>query len=363
MLLLNACCVKRTPLTENEQKVLYGLVKYPHLNDSELHDEIKVKLSTLTSIKRRLHHEGYFRTMLVPMINHFGCELLATIYTEFNPVIPLEQRVATTKRTIEVFDEIFFSVGEQEKGFSVSLSKNYTNIGRINDIRTETFGQVGLLEKEYPNEVIFPFETSTIGRFFDFSRVIHHYFFDTTPDDIGLGEWFTTVGYNCLTPREQCVYAALVEHPEHTTQQIGDLVGLSRHTVSRMKKDFFEKGYLRMLRLPSMSRLGFEILAFYHLKFNPHHPPNTEDIHELDTFSTFFMARRKFEMIILAAYPTYQDYKEDKMHKIRFLKEQDYLAETPLVRKYMFERMSVIKDFTFAPLAQKFMKTEQLICE
>lgn len=347
--------MKKIPLTLNEQQVLYGLVKYPDLNDSELHEKLDIKLSTLTSIKRRLYQEGYLQTLIVPMINHFGCELLAVIYTEFNPVIPLEERVLTTKETIEVFNEIFFSVGEQEKGFSISLSKNYTNIGKINDIRTETFGKAGLLEKEYPSELIFPFETSKISHFFDFSRVLQQYFFDEQTDTVGLGEWFKPMEFSELTAHEQKTYTALIQNPEFTTQQIGELIGLSRHTVSRMKKDFFNKGFLRMLRLPSMSGLGFEILAFYHLKFNPQHPPSSKDFKVLNTSSTFFLAQRKFGAIILAAYPTYQDYKEDKMHKIRYLKEQDLLSQTPLVRKYMFERMNIIKDFTFAPLAQQFM--------
>ena len=165
--------VNQPLLTKNEKKVLYGITRYPALNDSDLSAVMNVKLSTLTSIKRRLAHEGYFRSLMVPLVNRLDCELLAIIYMQFNPVIPLRERVETTKRTIEVFDEIFFSVGEEEKGFSMSLSQNYTNIGRINEIRTETFGKLGLLEKEYPHEVIFPFETSHIHRFFDFPVLSH----------------------------------------------------------------------------------------------------------------------------------------------------------------------------------------------
>jgi DNA-binding MarR family transcriptional regulator len=351
--------VKKTILTTNEEAVLYGLIRHPHLNDSELHNQIGIKLSTLTSIKNRLIQQGYLRTLLVPMLNRLGYELLATIYTEFNPVIPFEDRISTTKKSIEVFNEIFFSIGEQEKGFSISISKNYTNIGRINDIRTETFGEVGLLDKAYPHEVIFPFETSHISRFFDFSRVLHNYFnLEGKPDTTSLGEWFDVVDNYALTPRENDVYTTLIQNPEDTTQQISEKVCMSRHTVSRMKNDFFEKNLLRHLRLPSLSKLGFEILAFYHVKFNPHHPPEKKDIDILDTNATFFLARRKYEMILLAVYPTYQDYKEDKMYKIRYLKENDFLSEIPLVRTYMFERLHVIKDFTFSPLAQQIISEE-----
>ena len=101
-----------------------------------------------------------------------GCQMLVATYTNFSPLIPLEERIEITDKTIEVFEEIFFSVGEQDKGFSLSLSKNYSTVGKINDIRTQTFGGRGLLEEEYPSMVIFPFEISRIYRFFDFSPLI-----------------------------------------------------------------------------------------------------------------------------------------------------------------------------------------------
>lgn len=345
--------MKRTLLTKNEEKVLYGLVRYPEMQDSELASKLDVKLSTLTSIKRRLSNQGFFRNLTVPMVNHLGCELLAVIYTQFNPVIPLEERVQTTKRNIEIFDEIFFSVGEQEKGFSISLSQNYATIGRINEIRTETFGRLGLLEKEYPYEVIFPFEMSHITRFFDYTRLLKRIFSIDDKESGIKSEWFNDVNRVMLSQKEQKVYATLVEHPDDTTQEIGEMVGLSRHTISRMKKQFFEKELLKQIVLPNLNQLGIEILAFYHIKFNPHRAPSKEDITYLDSPFTIFLASRKFETVILSAYPTYQEYKEDEMSKIRFLKENDLIAYPPFIGTYMFERMVVIKDFDFAPITKK----------
>ena len=346
--------MKHNSFTTNEKKVLCGLATYPYDNDSIIAEKIGVKLSTFTSIKRRLEDQKYFRYLLVPNINLLGCELLAVIYTQFNPVIPLKERVNTTKETIEVFDEIFFSVGVAEKGFSISLSQNYSNIGRINEIRTETFGKVGLLDKEYPNEVIFPFDTSNINRFFEFNHLLHTFFFpeknpQTPPDK----PWFTGRQHLKLTPKEKIVYVQLIQHPTATTEELGNKVGVSRHTISRMKKKFYDLNLLRPLLIPDLNKLGFELLAFYHLKFNPHNAPTAQDITYLNTPSTIFLAHRQFELILIAAYPTYQTYQEDKMKKIRYLKENELITYTPLVRKYIFDRMEIIKDFTFAPLAKK----------
>ncbi len=349
--------MKKNLLTKNEQKVLYGITKYPELNDSQLSAIIDVKLSTLTSIKKRLYNEGFYRNLMVPLLNNIGCELLAVIYTRFNPVIALDQRVKTTKKTIEVFEEIFYSVGEQDKGFSISLSSDYTNIGRINEIRTNTFGKVGLLEDEYPNEIIFPFETSQINRFFDFARVLKDAFNLDKLDNKKDSKLFEKVKNFNLSEKEKKVFVELTKNPDATTKQIGDIVGLSRHTISRMKKKFFENNLFKKITLPNLSKLGFEILAFYPIKFNPSNSPSTKDIDVLDTSSTIFLARRMFETVIISAYPTYQDYKEDKMNKIRYLKENDLILYTPIIGKYMFERMVVIKDFNFAPITNKILSS------
>ncbi len=168
--------MKKSELTKKEKLMLYGLVRYPQLTDKQLSEKLDLKHSTVTSIRHRLKENEYLRKLIIPKLQSMGCEMLVVIYTNFSPLIPLEERVEITGKAIEVFDEIFFSVGEQDKGFSLSFSKDYATIGRINDIRTQTFGGRGLLEEEYPNMVVFPFEISKIYRFFDFAPLLRNSF-------------------------------------------------------------------------------------------------------------------------------------------------------------------------------------------
>jgi hypothetical protein len=348
--------VNSVQLNKNEKKVFHGICAYPTITDSELSARLHMKLSTLTSIKRRLSIQGYYRDIMFPYLNRLGCELLAIMYMHFNPVIPLKQRMETTKRTIEVFDEIFFSVGELEKGFSLSLSQNYTNIGRINDIRTETFGKLGLLERDYPHEIIFPFETSHIHKFFDFSTFLEHLFdLQQTKKTKSKTDLFAQTATIELTGKEKKVYSALVAHPTATTQQIGSMVHLSRHTVARMKKQFFDQGLLQRLILPNLKAIGVEILTLYHIRFNPSKSPSLRDLAFLNSPSTIFFASRKFEAVLLSAYPTYQTYKEDEMNKIKYLKENNLFSHPPFISAYMLEQMEVIKDFDFRPLVNKIL--------
>lgn len=346
---------QKLSLTRNEANVLYGLTSFPTYTDSALADALGLKLSTLTSIERRLAANHLFRTLTVPLVNHLGCELLAVIHTQFNPVMPLEQRILTTKQNIEIFDELFFSVGDQEKGFSLSFSQNYTNIGRINDIRTELFGRTGLLDKQYPSEVIFPFQTSTIHRFFDYARLLQQ-LFSLPPLEIPSSRpWFSGTEPANLSPTEQQVFLTLVRYPTATTQDIGTMLAVSRHTVARMKNDFLAKGLLRPVVIPDLHRLGFELLTFTHLQFNPHKAPTDDDFAALDTPATIFLVSRKFEAVRLAAYPTYQSHLEDDMRLLRHLKENDLLASPPQTGAYSYDRLALIKDFDFASLTRKII--------
>jgi len=345
-------------LTNKEKLMLYGLAKYPKLTDKLLSEKLDLKHSTVTSIRHRLRENEYFRTLIIPRLQNMGCKMLVATYTSFNPLIPLDERVKITGKTIEVFDEIFFSVGEQDKGFSLSLSQDYATIGRINDIRTQTFGERGLLEEEYPNMVIFPFEISKIHRFFDFAPLLKKKFdlnfkSDKTVKDIG----FTNKEDVSLSDTEKKVYCMLIRYPELSDSSIGSKLGVSRHTVSRSRKNFEQNGLIRKNNMPNLKKLGFEILAFYHIRFDPRKPPDMEksEVAPLLGDSTIFLARRMFEAIMISIYKDYNEYKQDRTRIIQVLKENKWIVQDPLLRTYGLNTLSFIKDFKFVSIAKKIV--------
>jgi len=254
--------MKKFELTKKEKLMLYGIAKYPQLTDKELSEKLNLKHSTITSIRHRLKENEYIRKLIIPKLQSLGCEMLVVIYTHFSPLIPLHERIEITGKTIEVFDEIFFSVGEQDKGFSLSLSKDYATIGRINDIRTQTFGGRGLLEEEYPNTVVFPFEISKIYRFFDFAPLLKSNFeLDLkTATNIEKVDFVSTE--NVASDTEKNVYCMLVSYPELSDSDVGRELGVSRHTVSRLRRKFENSNLISKITLPNIVKLGFEILQY-----------------------------------------------------------------------------------------------------
>ncbi len=350
--------MKKFELTNKEKLVIYGLVKYPELTDKELSEKLNMKHSTVTSIRHRLKENEYLRKLILPKLKNLGCEMLVVIYTNFSPLIPLLERIEITGKTIEVFEEIFLSVGEQDKGFSLSLSRDYATIGRINDIRTQTFGGRGLLEEEYPNMVVFPFEISKIYRFFDFAPLLNNSFNlgvepETEVENIDFGGKENVT----FSDTEKNAYCMLISYPELFDNDIGRELGVSRHTISRLRRKFENTNLMRRLTLPNFVKLGFEILVFYHIKFDPRNPPDMDDDEaaSLMSDSTVFFASRRFEAVMISIYKNYDDYKTDMMKIMQVLKENQLIAEDPMIRTYSLSTMAFIKDFKFAPIASKIV--------
>ncbi|HDD57582.1 MAG TPA: winged helix-turn-helix transcriptional regulator [Thermoplasmatales archaeon] len=348
--------MRRIKLTEREKLTLYGITRFPSYTNRELSEQINLSTSTIASIRRRLYKNGYFKPLNVPMVQNLGCELLAIIYTNFNPISPLEERINVTGKTIEVFEEIFLSIGERDRGFSLSFSRDYTTIGKINDIRTEIFGKRELLEDEYPNMVLFPFDISKIYRFFDFSSLLGAYF-GINDERKSVKEEFERSKLFNLSDSEKKVYAMLIKHPNSSDAWIGSKIGVSRHTVSKMKRKFRESNLLKRIIIPNVKKLGFEILAFYHISFDPKNPPDVERNENalLMNDYTVFMATRKFEAVMLSFYANYDEYSTDRTRIFRLLREKNWITDKPVVKSYSLRNMAIIKDFTFDPLVRKIL--------
>jgi len=235
-------------LTEYEKKVLYAIIKYPTANDREIAEKAEVKQSTVAAIRKRLRKEGYFTTVAIPMLQNVGAELLIFTHASFNPVIPLSKRLEITEKKIEAFEEIVFSLGEEDKGFSIGFSKNYTDIARINDIRTKTFGKLGLLEKEYPDIAVFPFKISKTYRFFDFSHPLRETF-GIDDNDNRIDNFFKIDEKN-LSKNEKKLLCSIVKNPELNSKQLSSMLGLTRHTIGRLKRKFLNEGYLKIINIP-----------------------------------------------------------------------------------------------------------------
>lgn len=343
-------------LTEKEKLALYGMVRFPYMNDRELAEQLGLIYSTLASIKRKLFKQRMLKTVKVPILSDLGCEILVVTYTDFNPALTASQRIEKTGKIIDVFEEIFFSIGETHRGFSLSFSESYTNIEKINDIRTRTFAQMGVLDAEYPTEVFFPLAISNIPRFFDYSYLLKKLFGIDGKGDEGQ-IILRPRGKIELTENEKIVLYALVKYPEMNDRCLEKKIPLSRHTISKIRKFLECEGLIKTIRIPNIKELGFRILAVHHGILNPKTPydADNDDFNVLMTDSTIFMATRQFEHVLLSVYKNFDEFNMEKSRINQFLKEKGYIAKMPVIRTHSLSETIVIKDFVFAPIVRKVL--------
>ncbi|MEW5936339.1 MAG: hypothetical protein AB1665_00780 [Candidatus Thermoplasmatota archaeon] len=344
-------------LSENERLVLYSVVRYPTLKDKDRAAAAGMKPSTFSAVRQRLRNRDYFRYVRVPMLQRLGCEMLSVIYTHFNPAFPVADRVKKTKETIEISEELFYSVGEAGKGFSLSIARNYTELSRIEVKRISTFAQMDLLEPEHPVQVIFPFDTSRIDRFLDFTPVLQRTFELEEFDDMEGADLFADTTRANLSKREKMVYSALIEHPETRDVDLSEILSVSRHTVAAVRKRMEAERLMATLCVPNLKRLGFDAMVLYHLRHDPG-VSNDHDIlvREIMNDYTIFLATKRFESFMISVYPTFEQSKEDISAKIQGVKRIGYLAEGgQRIEEYSVRQMMIIKDLVFGPMARKVL--------
>jgi Mn-dependent DtxR family transcriptional regulator len=344
-------------LTKNEKRVLYGLIAYPEFNDSKLSEVLGIKHSTVTSIRHRMQRMGMYRDINVPLTQNIGCEIAAFTYTNFNIVFPLEERINLTSESIEVFNEIFYSMGEVSKGFSINMSKDYTTISHINDIRTEIFSRMNLLAEDHPVTVIFPFRISNVYRFLAYPELLKEHL-GTPTDDLPepSGCDFRVGDPRELSKNERIVYYSLIRYPGMRDKTLGDLLPLSRHTVSNVRKRFETEKLVKHVRVPNIEKMGYNLLVFWHIKINPKKPMPPEAFARLLTPRCVTAVSRKYEAVILSVYTDFETYRTDEANITRNLRSENYIVEPPVINVFDLTKTQIIKDIDFAPFIQTLVE-------
>lgn len=355
-------------LSTNEKKVLYGLVSLPHETDKEIARALDIKYSTFNTVRQRLFERGMFTPITIPDLHRLGCEIMAVVYTSFNPIIPVEERVRRTREKIEIFDEMILSEGEVHRGFSISFSKNYTNLCRINDIRMNFFGKQNLLEEEHPIEVIFPFELSKIRRFFDYSEFLRIRFkmdeiLQDLPQDSPIlntprvADMFNNKQPVKLTNAEKKVLLAAIRNPAYNYAKIAEETGMSRHTVSASHRKLESCGLITPINLPNLKKLGIEIITLSHILLSPKSGGVKHIIEKEIARSPYvvFMAVREFELVTISVHRNYEYFKSEKWWILRLLKENGISGESQINRLFSLNKLVTIKKISFAPLVEKLL--------
>ena len=319
-------------LTKNERKVLYGLVKHPTLNDRKLAEKTKVKHSTITAIRRRLHQEGYFKTVRIPSVNRLGYELSVVGYGRYNPSASEDLRKRFVDAMTKENKGLYYFLTSPDFYVFLSAARDYTSFRRWNEALAYEFSDTKLFSDAERKTAIFPFGTSRHLRFFHFSRVLSLLF--GFKEKVDVESLFRRVDSRRLTRKERTVLEGLVGHPELTDVALSEEINASRQVISSMKKRFERTGLVRTARIVDFKKLGFEILAFVHVRLSPRFPLKSRldglqrTVQELPNF---LMLAGNLETMLSGPFRNYDAYFKARKEVLSFYFTKDYMLGEPMV--------------------------------
>ena len=333
-------------LTDKEKLVLWGLTGYPGLKDVEVSKKLGIERRTFSAVKTKLKNRGVFSTLTVPDFNALGCKLLTVCYGRFNPMVPYDDRKEGVQKIREC-EEIIHVYSTDRKFLLLCASKNFTEFRKKAAEILRFYKQNNFLEDV--THVHFPLEISRY-RFFGFSELIK--------DIFGLDIECENKNENPaerirLTKNEKKVLCALVEMPDAKNDEITVRTKVSTHVVSRIKKKLFENGIIKLRNIPDLKLLGFELIAFMHIKYKI--DKGNEHEHQP---AEIFGINSDAESATFCLFKNYTDYEEYYNRKLQYLGENDLIDEEPAVLLFPVQKLKPAKEFSFAPLVKKVLEID-----
>ena len=300
-------------LTEKDKMILYGLVRYPLLNNRELSEILGLKQSTVTVIHRKLKERGYVKTVRIPLLQEFGCEILAVTYGTFSSSVPLKTRLQMSKKVADRQDEIFWAISESTQGISFQLSKNYTNVKRNIEELEKVYRKENLTREPSISLLIFPFEMTKIINYFDYTVLLKHAFGIEDEIEENTDSKKKIIGNTNLNDGEKHIYHSLIKYPQLSDKKLAELINVSRYKVARERKKFEENFLIRTIKIVDLQKIGFEILALNHIMFDTNISSERKEkgIKTLiDNNQPILMLAGEMDGVSLVPYKSFENFRE-----------------------------------------------------
>ncbi|MBN2517727.1 MAG: hypothetical protein JXB14_02695 [Candidatus Altiarchaeota archaeon] len=350
-------------LTEREKLVLFGLVKWPNLNDTELSERIGLNRSTLTSIRMRLTKERYFDSILLPDLAKIGCELIAALHSDYNLLAPFSVRKKTAILVREKFRSYFLAAGVDKERVVIAASRNFTELREQVDYEEAIYWSKGYLTEEGTLYTYFPLEYSKIFNFLDYSDLLYkHFNLNLGLPSGGADKNFPYSKRVELKDKEKLLLYALVKYPTLSDTDLAKKLSTTRQTVSSTRKRFLGEGLLKPCNIPNIKKLGFELLVFHHSLFNPKfklseriNESSKADYSKDWNSSSILDISSNLENIALHVFKSYTDFQREFKGHLSFYKKEGFLLKDPKIRIFPIKDLTPMSDIRFDLLMKKVL--------
>jgi DNA-binding MarR family transcriptional regulator len=351
-------------LSRNEKLTMFGLVRFPDHNDRLLAGELELKMSTVTAIRNRLKRQGYLRTVRIPYLERLGGELLIVTSARLNILMPHVDLLGALREVLAGMDDVFYAVADHNNLVLLSMCRNYTDAWTDAERGYQQLADRGVLAGRLARRqtMIFPLNQTKLLRFFDFSKILGQvYGLDHTAPDPPVNVRLEAAGPRRLSRIEKRVYLGLVRHPDLVDNDISRKIGITRQSVTKIRKRLESERLLATIRVPDLQRTGLEVLAVSHYEAVPGATLSTrrKGIERVvKEMPSFFHVAGQREGIVMGLAQNFTELQRHQYKASRLYLEKGYFKDEPALTILSVPDLTVVKDFVFAPLVKRVLQME-----
>jgi DNA-binding MarR family transcriptional regulator len=355
-----------TTLTAKERTTLYGLVRYPDLNDRALADVLDEKMSTVTSIRRRLHERGYVIKVRIPQFHNLGCEVMCIAHGSFRPVASYGNEILA--KTEEPIPATYFGISNPYHFVMLGAAKNYTMAKTTYD---EYYRNIKFIKAVDENNLCFSYMAyplTNIMNFFDFAPLLNS-LFDLGEKNGGKSQVAPTrtdkkdgLSKTVMVPElsltEKKVLFGLVKYPEVPDKSLSSKIDVSRQVVSKIRRKLETEGYVRPAVIPDLSKLGMGMIIFTHYTLNPKTAGSFDEKNLIGTkegLPSFFLCSGPYEFYSLSAFRSYQEFERISERYFKMYAENKALLRSPVILPFSVEDLTYFRNHTYASILKSVL--------
>ncbi len=346
-----------TSLTKKEKLVFFNLVKYPLYSDGQISKLIDVKRSTITAIRNRLKRDGFYSTIVVPNLTALGCRLLQITYGNYNPLMPIEERrKSPTYGEDDKHAELVLARSTDTEFIKIYMAEHLYDIRYVRDrvfIDYETHNFI-----EDIHSILYPLELCNITSFFNYVPLLGKLLGIEVGEADHNNYIFNGITKQAnLTNVEKSILDAIVNNPDANIVELAKITGKTRSTVSKISTDLTDRRLIQKINLPTIEKLGCELMVFLHTKFNPKSSMEVrrDDMkHIMKTAAHVFKVSGNIESAGILVPRNYTEFIALYNEMISLYRDKGYISENPYSLLFPIEKIKY-KKLDFGSLMHKLL--------
>lgn len=348
-------------LSKNEKIILWGLVKYPMLNDRQLSDKIGVRMSTLNAIKNKMKRMGLIFDRIVPNLGIMDYEILSVVWTPLTRPIRDKKDVKFLTELFAKHPHTYTVMVFGDTLFYLSLYKNYTHHTVSMNKIVASLAQKGLFMEDRLHSTLYPLKISSLTKNFDYTAVLERAFdISSKVDEKEMQELDIDSAkekiYH-LSKKEKTILKGILKSPDMPDNKIAGMLDTTRQAVARHKKELLELGVIQKTRVIDYGKLGFNILClvegnYVRLDETDVLSPDVRSLH----LPSFFAVYGNNETVSLSLFKDFKQFTESRERYLEALKDFCHIKSEPSINLFSPVDTITIKHQEYLPLIEDFLK-------